>query len=63
MTRDAARRLSLVLMLVAFPLISVGTTGGRAIVWWLGLASLGIGALIPPVMRFVPPEDDPERPT
>ena len=56
MSRFAARNLSLLLMLAAFPLISVGTTGGRPALWWLGLASLAAGALIPPVMRFLPQE-------
>ena len=62
MSRTAARNLSLLLMLAAFPLISVGTTGGRPLLWWLGLASLGIGALIPPVMRYLPKEEKAEEP-
>ena len=61
MSRIAARNISLVLMLAAFPLISIGTTGGRSIVWWLGLASLALGALIPPVMRFVPEKETEEK--
>ena len=62
MNWNAARYLSLVLMLAAFPLISVGTTGDRPAVWWLGLASLGLGALIPPVLRFVPANGKKEAP-
>lgn len=54
MNLKAARYLSLMLMLAAFPLISVGTTRNRPALWWLGLACLGIGALIPPVLRYVP---------
>lgn len=54
MSRFAIRNLSLLLMLAAFPLISIGTTAGQPIVWGLGLASLGIGALFPPVLRFLP---------
>jgi len=64
MTRFAARNLSLVLMLAAFPLISIGTTTGRPILWWLGFASLALGALVPPVMRFLPPpakKDEPRK--
>lgn len=53
-----ARNLSLVLMLAAFPLISIGTTTGPSLVWWLGLASLTLGALIPPVLRYVPREEE-----
>jgi hypothetical protein len=54
MSPFVARNVSLLLMLAAFPLISVGTTRGQPLVWWLGVASLGIGALIPPVMRYLP---------
>ena len=56
MSRFAARNVSLVLMLAAFPLISIGTTGDQPTVWWLGLASLALGALIPPAMRYLPEE-------
>ena len=62
MSRFAARNISLVLMLAAFPLISIGTTGDRPTMWWLGLASLGLGALIPPVMRYLPEEKKEEKP-
>ena len=61
MSRFAARNLSLVLMLAAFPLISIGTATGPAPLWWLGLASLGVGALIPAVLRFLPAKDKPAR--
>ena len=40
-------------MLIAFPLISVGTMEDRPFLWGFGLASLTIGALIPPIMRFI----------
>lgn len=62
MSRFAARNLSLVLMLAAFPLISIGTTGGRPVLWWIGLASLAVGALIPPVMRYLPEEKKDKEP-
>ena len=62
MSRFAARNLSLLLMLAAFPLISVGTSGDQAVLWWLGLASLTIGALIPPVMRYLPKGENNEEP-
>lgn len=44
---------SLVLLLAAFPLISIGTTSGPPVLWWLGLGALGIGGLMPPVRRFL----------
>lgn len=53
MMRMIALSLSLVLMLAAFPLISMGTTDGPAALWWLGLAMLVLGGLIPPIARFV----------
>lgn len=62
MSRFAAKNISLVLMLAAFPLISIGSTGGQPVVWWLGLASLGIGSLIPPVLRYLPEEDTKAEP-
>lgn len=63
MSRFAARNVSLLLMLAAFPLISLGTTGDQSVVWWLGLASLAVGALIPPVMRYLPEkrEEEPHK--
>ena len=62
MTLFAARNLSLVLMLAAFPLISVGTTGDRPLLWWAGLLSLLAGAAIPPILRFVPVKEPPPKP-
>lgn len=61
MSRFAARNLSLLLMLAAFPLISIGTTGDRPALWWLGLASITAGALIPPVMRYLPEKNNEPR--
>lgn len=51
--------LSFLLMICAFPLISIGTTRGPEFLWWLGLAALLLGAMIPPAQRlFLPPSDD-----
>ncbi|MEZ5512654.1 MAG: hypothetical protein R3F58_02140 [Steroidobacteraceae bacterium] len=44
---------SLILLVVAFPLISVGTTRGFAVLWWAGLLALGCGGLIPPLQRLL----------
>lgn len=44
---------SFVLLLVAFPLISIGTTRGPSMLWWAGLLALSIGGLIPPLQRLL----------
>lgn len=55
--RLAYLSVSLVLLAIAFPLISLGTTDGPAWLWWAGLLALTCGGLIPPVQRllFGPP--------
>ncbi|HEX2887780.1 hypothetical protein [Vineibacter terrae] len=51
---------SLVLLVCALPLISIGTTSGPPVLWWIGLAALCVGGLIPPVQRvFFPPRQPP----
>lgn len=47
-----------VLMAVSLPLISVGFTADLAALWMLGLGALVLGALIPPVVRFVAADPD-----
>jgi hypothetical protein len=49
---------ALVLLLVPFVLISIGTTTDNPAVWWAGLAMLVIGALIPPATRFIFSEEE-----
>ena len=51
-TRFATLSISLVLLLIAFPLISMGTTTGPDVLWWLGLAALALGGVLPPLRRF-----------
>jgi hypothetical protein len=53
---------ALVLLFVAFPLISLGTTGGNALVWWLGLVILIIGSVLPVLTRFVGRSSIPDKP-
>ena len=48
-----AECLSLLLLFAAFPLISIGTTGGNTLVWWLGLTSLVVGGLLPVLTRYM----------
>lgn len=45
--------IALLLLLAALPLISAGTMGESATLWWIGLALLGAGGLIPPLTRYV----------
>lgn len=63
MKRLTALSISLLLLLAAFPLISIGTTQGPPWLWWLGLACLGVGGLIPPVRRFIARRPAPRRRT
>lgn len=51
--RLAYLSVSLILLVVAFPLISIGTTRGPDALWWMGLAALVCGGLIPPVQRLL----------
>lgn len=53
MTKNRALGAALVLLLIAFPLISLGTTRAQPVLWWAGLALLVLGGLIPPVTRYV----------
>jgi hypothetical protein len=48
-----AEILALVLLLVAFPITSWGTTAGNDPVWWIGLISLVAGGLVPVLTRYM----------
>lgn len=61
MSRLAPLSISLLLFLIALPLISIGTTRGPPILWWLGLIALGVGGLIPPAQRFLTPGEPRQR--
>jgi nitrate reductase NapE component len=45
--------LALLLLFAAFPIISLGTTGGSSLVWWLGLISLVLGGVLPVWTRYM----------
>jgi hypothetical protein len=62
MSRLATLSVSLALLLVAFPLISVGTTRGPAGLWWAGLVLLAAGGLIPPLWRLLFKPEAPKEP-
>jgi hypothetical protein len=60
--RLAYLSLSLILLVAAFPLVSIGLSRGPAALWWLGLLALGCGGLIPPLQRILlgPPASEPQ---
>lgn len=45
--------LSLVLLIVAFPVISLGTHHDVTAVWWLGFAALILAGVLPVVTRYM----------
>jgi hypothetical protein len=52
MTRLTLLSIALILLLIAFPLVSIGTVQNMEAVWWLGMLALVAGGVIPPVARF-----------
>lgn len=48
-----ADTLALLLLWASFPIISLGTTGGNDVVWWLGFLCLVVGGLLPISTRFM----------
>jgi len=52
--------ITLVLLLVSLPLISIGTVQDTPWMWWTGLILLALGALVPPITRFALAEDEDE---
>ncbi len=58
MSKNTLLIIAFVLLLIPYPLISFGTVGDVDALWWLGLAALVVGGLIPPVTRYLFDEDD-----
>jgi hypothetical protein len=56
-----AESLSLLLLFAAFPIISFGTTAGSRFVWWLGLATLVAGGVLPVITRYMDHSSDTVR--
>jgi hypothetical protein len=48
-----AEILSLLLLCAAFPITSLGTTGGYRLIWWIGLACLVAGGVLPVMTRYM----------
>ncbi len=61
MSKMQIQGLALVILLVPLLLISVGATAGVSVLWWLGLALLAAGALIPAALRYVPVNGEEEN--
>jgi len=53
MDKLVVESVALLLLCAAFPLISLGATGGLAPVWWLGLLSLVAGGVLPIATRYL----------
>ena len=53
--------LSLVLLLVAFPVISFGSTRGSSVLWWIGLLIFVGGSVLPIWTRFMDHSKDAPR--
>ena len=53
--------LAFVLLLLAFPIVSIGTTRGSTLVWWLGLLAVVLGGLLPVWTRFMDHSTDKPR--
>lgn len=49
---------ALVLLIAAFPIISVGTTTGSGVVWGIGLVCAIAGGVLPVWTRFMDHSDD-----
>jgi hypothetical protein len=53
MNETTLNGIALILLLIPFALISIGTTNDIEALWWAGVIMLIIGALIPPISRYV----------
>ncbi|HEY2529654.1 MAG TPA: EmrB/QacA subfamily drug resistance transporter [Xanthobacteraceae bacterium] len=56
-----AESLALLLLFAAFPITSLGTTGGNTLVWWIGFICLVAGGLLPIATRYMDHSGDTVR--
>jgi hypothetical protein len=61
MSRSWVLGIAFLLLLAAFPLISLGTTRENDVLWLAGLAMIVLGMLVPPVARYAVPEEDDDK--
>ena len=52
---------ALLLLFAAFPITSWGATGGKELVWWVGLLCLIAGGLLPVLTRYMDHSTDTVR--
>jgi nitrate reductase NapE component len=45
--------IALILLIIAFPIVSAGSMSGSGLVWWIGLISLIAGGLLPIWTRYM----------
>lgn len=64
MRRSTILDIAFVLLLIALPLISIGTINNQSWLWQLGFLLLIVGLLIPPALRLyktsLDPQDEPD---
>lgn len=53
--------LALVMLLLAFPVISIGTTHGSTPLWWIGLLGFALGGALPVWTRYMDHSTDKPR--
>ena len=44
---------SFILLLIALPLVSIGSTAGPRALLWIGLIALALGGMVPPLQRLL----------
>jgi hypothetical protein len=53
--------LALILLLIAFPIISFGATQGNSPLWWTGFAAVVVGGVLPVLTRYMDHSGDEVR--
>ena len=61
MDKLTAETIALILLFIAFPLTSIGATGGHTVTLWMGLLCVVLGGALPIVTRFMDHSKDKVR--